>query len=229
MNIFNEAWRVNRDYFYDPGMHGVNWDAMKEKYEVFLPDVPTKADLYRVMSCMFAELSVGHHRFDYRGDNRVEKETINGGLLGADYITNNGRYQITKIYGGLNWNPDMKSPLTEPGVQAKVGEYLIKVDGKEVTASDNLYSFFENKAGQIINLTLSANANGSNAHEEQVTAIESEWTLRNRDWVEGNIKKVDEATNGQVAYVYVPNTATGGHESILNAISIRRQTKKRSL
>ncbi|PHQ28412.1 S41 family peptidase [Leeuwenhoekiella nanhaiensis] len=211
-NIFNEAWRVNRDYFYDPGMHGVDWDAMKKKYEVFLPDVPTKADLYRVMGWMFAELSVGHHRFDYRGDNRVEKETINGGLLGADYTTNNGRYQITKIYGGLNWNPDMKSPLTEPGVQAKVGEYIIKVDGKEVTASDNLYSFFENKAGQIINLTLSANANGSNAHEEQVTAIDSEWALRNRDWVEGNIKKVDEATNGQVAYVYVPNTATGGHE-----------------
>ena len=211
-NIFNEAWRVNRDYFYDPGMHGVDWDAMKKKYEIFLPDVPTKADLYRMMSWMFAELSVGHHRFDYRGDSRVEKESINGGLLGADYTINNGRYQITKIYGGLNWNPDMKSPLTEPGVQAKVGEYIIKVDGKEVTASDNLYSFFENKAGQIINLTLSANASGSNAHEEQVTAIESEWALRNRDWVEGNIKKVNEATNGQVAYVYVPNTATGGHE-----------------
>ena len=211
-NIFNEAWRVNRDYFYDPGMHGVDWDAMKQKYEVFLPDVPTKADLYRVMSWMFAELSVGHHRFDYRGDDRVEKETINGGLLGADYTTNNGRYQITKIYGGLNWNPDLKSPLTEPGVQAKVGEYIIKVDGKEVTASDNLYSFFENKAGQIVNLTLSENANGSKAHEEQVTAIASDRALRNRDWVEGNIKKVNEATDGQVAYVYVPNTATGGHE-----------------
>ena len=211
-NIFDEAWRVNRDYFYDPGMHGVDWGLMKTRYKAFLPDVATKSDLYRVMSWMFAELSVGHHRFDYRGDSRVEKTTISGGLLGADYVVKNGRYQIAKIYGGLNWNPDLRSPLTEPGVQVKTGEYIIKVDGKEVTASDNLYRFFENKAGQIVALTLSPNANGSNSHTENVTAIDSERSLRNRDWVEGNIKKVDEATNGQVAYVYVPNTATGGHE-----------------
>ncbi|MFI8379123.1 PDZ domain-containing protein [Leeuwenhoekiella sp. NPDC079379] len=211
-NIFNEAWRVNRDYFYDPAMHGVDWEAMKKQYEIFLPDVTTKSDLYRIMGWMFAELSVGHHRFDYRGDNRIEKEEISGGLLGADYVVKNGRYQISKIYGGLNWNPDLRAPLTEPGVSAKTGEYVIKVDGQEVTSSDNFYSFFENKAGQIVTLTLSVNSNGSNAHEEQVTAIDSEMSLRNRDWVEGNIKKVNEATNGQVAYVYVPNTATGGHE-----------------
>ena len=211
-NIFNEAWRVNRDYFYDPGMHGVNWDAMKEKYSVFLPDVPAKSDLYRVMSWMFAELSVGHHRFDYRGDSRVEKENINGGLLGADFEIKNNRYQITKIYGGLNWNPDLRSPLTEPGVNASEGDYIIKVNGKEVTGEDNLFRFFENKAGDIVTLTLSSNANGSNAHDEKVTTIASERALRNRDWVEGNIKKVNEATDGQVAYVYVPNTATAGHE-----------------
>ncbi|MEH6658214.1 S41 family peptidase [Leeuwenhoekiella marinoflava] len=211
-NIFNEAWRVNRDYFYDPEMHGVDWDAMKKKYEGFIPDVAAKSDLYRVMSWMFAELSVGHHRFDYRGDNRVEKKSISGGLLGADYVVKNNRYQISKIYGGLNWNPDLRSPLTEPGIEASVGDYIIKVDGKEVTATDNLYSFFENKAGKLVTLTLSANANGSNAHDEEVTTIASDRDLRNRDWVEGNIKKVDEATNGQVAYVYVPNTATGGHE-----------------
>lgn len=211
-NIFNEAWRVNRDYFYDPSMHGVDWNAMKTRYEAFLPDVTTKSDLYRVMSWMFAELSVGHHRFDYTGDSRVEKEIITGGLLGADYVVKNNRYQISKIYGGLNWNPDLRSPLTEPGVQAKIGEYIIKVDGQEVKATDNLYKFFENKAGQIVALTLSSNANGSNAHTEQVTALDSERSLRNRDWVEGNIKKVNEATDGQVAYVYVPNTATGGHE-----------------
>ena len=114
-NIFNEAWRVNRDYFYDPGMHGADWDQMKEKYSQFLPHVTTRSDLYEVMGWMFSELGVGHHRFSSRGDEFETSENIKGGLLGADYEVENGRYRISKIYGGLNWNPDMRSPLTEPG------------------------------------------------------------------------------------------------------------------
>lgn len=122
-NIFNEAWRVNRDYFYDPGMHGVDWPAMREKYKVFLNDVPTKDDLYRMMGWMFSELSVGHHRFDDQGDDYQELKDVPGGLLGADYTIENDRYRIQKIYGGLNWNPDLRSPLTEPGVMVSEGDY----------------------------------------------------------------------------------------------------------
>ncbi len=211
-NIFNEAWKVNRDYFYDPGMHGVDWNAMKSKYNVFLSDISCRSDLYRVMQWMCSELAVGHHRFGSRGDRMNNPDRIGGGLLGADYVIKNGRYQIAKIYGGLNWNPGLRSPLTEPGVNAKVGDYLIVVSGNQVTSDQNLYSFFENTAGKIVELTLSTSANGTNARKVNVVPVGNERALRNRDWVEGNIKKVDAATNGQVAYVYVPNTTTAGHE-----------------
>ncbi|RYY41845.1 MAG: peptidase S41 [Chitinophagaceae bacterium] len=211
-NIFNEAWRVNRDFFYDPNMHGVNWVAMKKKYEALLPDVASTNDLYRVMQWMFSELSVGHHRFDAAGDRRANPEFVPGGLLGADYETANNRYRIRKIYGGLNWTPELRSPLTEPGVNVQVGDYILKVNGADVTADKNFYSYFENTADKIVTLTVASSADGANTRIVKVVPVASETALRNRDWVEGNMRKVDAATNGQVAYVYVPNTAALGHE-----------------
>lgn len=211
-NIFNEAWRVQRDYFYDPGMHGVDWNAMKTKYSPFLKDISCRSDLYRVMQWLCSELAVGHHRFQGTGDDLNNPDRVRGGLLGADYKVSNNRYQIAKIYGGLNWNPGMRSPLTEPGVNINEGDYLIAVNGNQVTASQNLYAFFENTADKIIDLTVSANANGSNARTVKVVPVRNENALRNRDWVEGNMQRVNEATNNQVAYVYVPNTTTAGHE-----------------
>jgi tricorn protease len=211
-NIFNEAWRVNRDFFYDAKMHGVDWLAMKKKYEALLPDVASTNDLYRVMQWMCSELSVGHHRFDAAGDRRANPDVVPGGLLGADYETNNNRYRITKIYGGLNWTPDLRSPLTEPGVNVQVGDYILKVNGVDVTADKNFYSYFENTAEKIQTLTVASSPEGANTRVVKVLPVASEVALRNRDWVEGNMKKVNEATNGQVAYVYVPNTGGGGHE-----------------
>ena len=211
-NIFNEAWRVNRDFFYDAKMHGVDWMAMKKKYETLLPDVASTNDLYKVMQWMFRELSVGHHRFDASGDRRANPDVVPGGLLGADYETNNNRYRIKKIYGGLNWTPDLRSPLTEPGVNVQVGDYILKVNGADVTADKNLYSFFENTAEKIVTLSVASSAEGANTRTIKVVPIASEVALRNRDWVEGNIKKVSDASNGQVAYVYVPNTGSGGFE-----------------
>lgn len=211
-NIFNEAWRVNRDFFYDPNMHGINWTAMKKKYEALLPDVASNNDLYRIMQWMFSELSVGHHRFDVTGDRRSKPDIIPGGLLGADYEVSNNRFRIKKIYGGLNWTPDLRSPLTEPGVNVQTGDYILEVNGNNVTADNNFYSYFENTAGKITILTVASSVDGKNKRVIKVVPIASEVALRNRDWVEGNIKKVNEATNGQVAYVYVPNTAEAGHE-----------------
>jgi tricorn protease len=211
-NIFNEAWRVNRDYFYDPGMHGADWDAIKEKYKIFLPHLACKNDLYRIMEWMFSELAVGHHRFSSRGDSMRSFNNTPGGLLGADYEVVNNHYRIKKIYGGLNWTPALKSPLTEPGVSIKEGDYILEVNGKPVTATDNFFSFFENTANKLTTLTVSSSPNLNNAKKVVVTPITSEMALRNRDWVEGNMKKVHNATNGRVAYVYVPNTAALGHE-----------------
>lgn len=209
--IFDEAWRINRDYFYDPGMHGANWIAMKEKYAGFLPDLACREDLNRLIMWMCSELSVGHHRVG-GGDQRFKPETVEGGLLGADYEIANNRYRFKKIYGGLNWNPGLRSPLTEPGINARESEYVLAVNGKNVTADQNIYSFFEKTAGKIVELTIGPNADGSSSRIVRVEPIANESSLRNRDWVEGNLRKVTEATHGRVAYVYVPNTAFEGYD-----------------
>jgi tricorn protease len=210
--IFAEAWRINRDYFYAENMHGADWAAMRTKYEAFLPHLSCRADLNRVIQWMCSELSVGHHRTG-GGDSLVESHSIPGGLLGADYTIENGRYRIKKIYGGLNWNPDLRSPLTEPGLNVKEGEYLLEVDGKELKApADNLYAAFENKAGKFVELKIGSFPDGREARIVRAVPIANELDLRNRDWVEGNLKKVEKATGGRVAYVYVPDTSTQGFE-----------------
>ncbi|MDO8952837.1 MAG: PDZ domain-containing protein [Draconibacterium sp.] len=209
--IFDEAWRINRDYFYDPGMHGADWPAMKEKYAAFLPHVACRNDLNRLIMWMCSEIAVGHHRVG-GGDQRFNAERVEGGLLGADYEIAGNRYRFKKIYGGLNWNPGLRSPLTEPGINAKPGEYLLAVNGKQVTSEQNIYSYFEKTAGKIIEITIGSNADGSGSRVVKVEPIANEASLRNRDWVEGNLRKVHQATNGKVAYVYVPNTTTQGHE-----------------
>ena len=209
--IFNEVWRVNRDYFYDPGMHGADWPAVKEKYSQFLPDLSCRADLNRVLEWMCSEVGVGHHRGG-GGDDRTDRDRVDGGLLGADFAVENNRYRITKVYEGLNWNPNLRSPLTEPGLNVKVGEYLLAVNGVDLTTAENLYMPFENTAGKIVELTVGPKPDESGSRVIKVVPIGNESALRNRDWVEGNMKRVHEATDGQVAYVYVPNTAGAGHE-----------------
>jgi tricorn protease len=192
-------------------MHGVDWAAMKAKYEPFLADLATRNDLNRVIQWMSSELSVGHHRVG-GGDSPAPPNPVPGGLLGADYAVENGRYRFKKVFGGLNWNPQLRSPLTEPGVNVREGEYLLAVRGQDVKPPANVYSFFENTANRIVEITVGPNPDGSGSRTVAVVPVGSEAALRNRDWVEGNLKKVDKATNGRVAYVYVPNTAAQGHE-----------------
>jgi tricorn protease len=208
--MFAEAWRINRDYFYDPNMHGVDWKAMREKYAQFLPHVAVRQDLNRVIRWMLSELSVGHSYITNFGDT-AEAKSVPGGLLGADYSIENGRYRFAKVYGGLNWNPELRSPLTEPGVNVKAGEYLIAVGGRDVKPPANLHSFFENTSGKLIEITIGPNPDGKGSRTVSVVPVASEAALRNRDWVEGNLRKVDAATGGRVAYVYVPNTAGLGY------------------
>ena len=210
-NIFEEAWRINRDYFYDPGMHGADWEAIKKKYAVFLPDLSCRNDLNTLIQWMGSELGVGHHRVSNRGDHLQEVKNVPGGLLGADYTIENGRYKFKKIYGGLNWTPGLTAPLIQPAINLAEGEYLLAVDGHELTADMNLFSLFEHKAGKIVEITVSPDTHMTNARTIKVTPINAEYALRNRYWVEDNLKKVHAATEGKVAYVYVPNTASAGH------------------
>ena len=208
--IYNEAWRINRDYFYDPGMHGADWPALKEKYAQFLPDLATRQDLNRVMQWLHSELAVGHHRVG-GGDLMTQTDNVPGGLLGADFEIENGRYRLAKVYGGLNWNPQMRSPLTAPGVEVQEGEYLLAVKGVDLRAPENLYSRFENTSGKAVEITVGPTPDGVGSRTVTVEPIGNESQLRNRDWVEGNLRRVHEATDGRVAYVYLPNTAGPGH------------------
>lgn len=208
--IFYEAWKINRDFFYDPNMHGCDWPAMKAKYEKFLPALSCRNDLNRLIMWMCSELAVGHHRGG-GGDTPYERKNTPVGLLGADFEIAQGRYRFKKVYGGLNWNPDLRSPLAEPGVNAKAGEYLLAVEGRELVPPDNLFKYFEKKADKIMEITVGPNPDGRGARTVQVVPVADDYALRNRDWVEGNLNKVEQTTAGKVAYVYVPNTSTQGY------------------
>lgn len=209
--IYDEAWRINRDYFYDPGMHGADWSALRTKYAQFLPHLAFRQDLNRLLQWLFSELAVGHHNVG-GGDTVTNAKRVPGGLLGADYEVVDGHYRFAKVFGGLNWNPDLRAPLTEPGVDVRAGEFLLAVDGVPLRAPEELYARFENKAGKSVELTVGPAASGQGSRQVKVVPIEDERGLRHRDWVEGNLAKVTAATGGKVAYVYVPDTADGGFE-----------------
>lgn len=208
--IYREAWRINRDYFYDPAMHGADWDAVRKKYEALLAHCATRGDVDRLIGWMLSELAVGHSRYT-PGERLHERKTIPGGLLGADYEVANGRYRFKEVYTGLTSSPEMRSPLTAPGVEVKAGEYLLAVRGKDLLPPTEVYSLFENTAGKSIEITVGPNPNGMGSRTVTVEPLPNESALRNLDWVQGNIRKVTEATKGRVAYVYVPNTAGPGH------------------
>ena len=209
--IFDEAWRLNRDYFYDPGMHGADWDAMKAKYSQYLPHLSCRSDLNNVIRWMCSELGVGHHRVG-GGERFYTPKRVGGGLLGADFTIENNRYRISKIYGGLNWNPSLRSPLTEPGLNVNEGDYILAINGQDLTDAINIHSLLENRVGEIVELTIGANPEYNGSRVIKAEPIGNELNLRNRAWVEGNLQRVTEATNGRVAYVYVPNTSAQGHE-----------------
>ncbi len=207
--MFKDAWRLNRDYFYAPNMHGVDWEANYEKWAGYLPDLAHRSDLNYLLSEMLGELSVGHSYV--RGGAFPSVESVPGGLLGADFSIENGRYRLEKIFSGLNWNPDLRAPLTEPGVSVNEGDYVLAVNGREVGPEENIYALFQNTSGKQITLTVNAQPNMTGAREVTVVPIGSENSLRNRDWVEGNRKKVEEMTDGKIGYVYLPNTGSGGY------------------
>ncbi|HLB54921.1 MAG TPA: PDZ domain-containing protein [Gemmatimonadales bacterium] len=210
--IFDEAWRINRDYFYATNYHGVDWDAQRKKYAEFLPHATTRGDVARVIRWMLSELRVGHS-YQNPGQRLGQPPRVGVGLLGADYDVTGGRYRFARIYGGLNWNPTLRAPLTEPGVDVRVGEYLLKVEGVELRPPTNIYDPFENTVGKSVEITVGPNPDGTGSRTVTVVPIAAEGGLRNRAWIEGNIRKVDSATGGRVAYVYVPNTGGAGYES----------------
>lgn len=207
--MYKEAWRIQRDFFYDPNYHGLNLKAAEEKYRPFLDSVASRADLNYLFQEMLGNITVGHH--NAVGGDLPQPVRYTGGLLGADYTIENGRYRFARIYNGENWNPGLVAPLTQPGVNVNEGDYLIAVNGREVRATDNVYSYFQQTAGKQILIKVSANADGSNARQYTVVPVASEQGLRNLNWIESNRRKVSELSGGKLAYVYLPNTAGGGY------------------
>jgi tricorn protease len=206
--MYHEVWRIERDFLYDPHHHGLDLNAAEKKYAPYLKGLAGRGDLNYLFDEMLGEITIGH-MFMGGGDVPKPRE-VKGGLLGADYKIENGRYRFARIYNGENWNPDLRAPLTQPGVEVKPGDYLLEVEGREVRPPAEVYSFFENTAGKQIKIKVGLNADGKDAREVTVVPLPSEFPLRNRAWEEDNRRKVDELSGGKLAYVHVPDTAVGG-------------------
>jgi tricorn protease len=209
--MFHEAWRIERDFLYDPKFHGLDLTKAEEMYAPFVNSLDSREDLNYLFEEMLGELTLGHV-FVGGGETPDVKRTKTG-LLGADFKIENGRYRFERIYDGENWNPQLRAPLTQPGAEVKAGEYLISVNGEDVQASDDIYSFFGETAGLPVVLRVSVNPDITGSREVTVVPVENEKSLRHLAWIEDNRRKVDAATGGKIAYVHVPDTAFGGFTS----------------
>ncbi len=207
--MYYEVWRIERDFLYDPGFHGVNLKATSKRFLPYLDHVASRRDLNYLFQEMLGELSLGH--VYVTGGDFSEIKGATTGLLGADFAIDSGKYRIAKIYKGENWNPDLRAPLTGPGINVPVGAYLLEVNGTKVLTKSSIYRYFEGTAGKATALRISTKADGSDARDVTVLPIADELPLRNRSWIEANRHKVAELTHGKVAYVYLPDTAAGGY------------------
>jgi tricorn protease len=206
--MYREVWRIERSYFYDPDLHGLNVADSEKSYEKYLDSLGSRADLNYIIHDMIAEITVGHLRGG--GGTIPQAKTVPGGLLGADYEIANGRYRLKRIYSGESWNPQLQAPLAAPGLNVAKGDYLLAINGQELTAKDDISRLLENTAGKRVTLRIGADASGANSREVTVIPSATETQLRNEAWIEDNRRKVDELSGGKVAYVYMPDTAQGG-------------------
>jgi len=209
--MFHEVWRIERDFFYAPNMHGADWPAIRERYLPFLKHIGHREDLNYLFAQMFGELVVGHAYVG--GGDMPRPERVSVGLLGADYEIVDGYYRIKHIYSGENWNPKLRAPLTEPGIDVSEGDYLLAVNGQLLTADTNLYKLFEKTSDRQTVLKVNSEPTDEGARTVTVVPVSSERGLRHRAWIEKNRRKVDEMSMGRVAYVYMPNTSWAGYTS----------------
>ena len=207
--MYHEAWRIQRDFFYDPGYHGLNLASAEAKYAPYLNAVASRADLNYLFQEMLGNMSVGHHNSG--GGDAPQPQRYTGGLLGADFAIENGRYRFARVYDGENWNPGLVAPLTQPGVNVQAGEYLLAVNGRDLKATDNIYSYFQETAGRQIVIKVGPNPDGSGAREVTVVPVANEGGLRNLAWIEDNRRKVYQLSGGKLGYVYLPNTGGAGY------------------
>jgi tricorn protease len=210
--IFTDAWRFERDFFYDPNMHGVDWAGMRERYGALLDDVVTRWDLNFLIGELIAEMNVSHA---YRGGGDTERPDRMGvGLLGCDYELHDGAYRIAKIIRGASWD-SARSPLDQPGVDVKEGDYLLAVNGKAVDTAKDPWAAMQGLASQTVELTVNDKPTMDGARKVLVDTLDDEYPLRNLAWIEANRQKVAKASDGRVGYIHVPDTTQRGQTELL--------------
>ena len=206
--MYHEVWRIERSYFYDPNLHGVNVADSEKEYEKYLDSLSSRNDLNYIFHDMLSEMTVGHLR---GGGGHIPTATaVPGGLLGADFEIKDGRYRIRKIYSGESWNPQVQGPLAAPGLNVSAGDYILSINGEELAAKDDISRLLENTSGKQTILRIAADPSGKDAREVTVTPVASELQLRYQAWIEANRRKVDELSGGKLAYVHMPDTGQGG-------------------
>ena len=211
--IFNDAWRLERDMFYDPALHGVDWKAMKTRYGKLLKDCVTREDVNFVIGELIAELNASHA---YRGGGDLEVPVRLGtGLLGADFSLENGAFRIKKILRGADWDAQVRGPLAQPGLKVKEGDYLLAVDRIPLDTNQDPWTAFQGLAGKTVLLTVNDKPFLDGSRDVLVETLVSDYQLRYWDWIEANRRYVDRATQGRIGYVYVPDTGLGGQDDLV--------------
>ncbi|MBV8490821.1 MAG: PD40 domain-containing protein [Candidatus Eremiobacteraeota bacterium] len=206
--MYDETWRIERDFFYDPNYHGLNLARAKERFSRYLPGIGSRDDLTFLFREMLSYIAVGHMFVGGGAQPPVPPVTV--GMLGADYVVDRDRYRFERIYNGENWNPELRAPLTQPGEEVHPGEYLIAVDGEPVHADRSVDSYFQETAGKQVTLTVAADPDGLKARNVTVIPVANEFALRNLAWIEDNRRLVDRLSGGKLGYVYLPDTEYGG-------------------
>jgi tricorn protease len=215
--VFNDVWRFERDFFYDPNMHGVNWAQMRERYGKLLDDAVTRWDVNFVIGELIAELNSSH---TYRGGGDLEHGKKEGvGLLGADFLLENGAYRITRILSGAPWDSEVRSPLQEPGVDVKQGDYLLAVNHLPIDTTKDPWAAFQGLAEETVLLTVNDKPTMVGARDVLVKTLKSEYRLRNLAWINANRERVEKASGGRIGYVYVPDTGINGQNELVRQFS----------
>jgi tricorn protease len=209
--IYTEGWRYERDYFYDPSHHGRDWQDVWDYYAPQIPFIRHRSDLTYLLDQLGGELSVGHS-FVFGGDLPA-LDTSRVGVLGADLVQKQGRWQIKRIYTTESWNPTLAAPLAQPDLKVAEGDFILSIDGKELTADKDPYALLDGRAGQQTVLQINHQPSAEGAWTIRVEPVQNENALRQRAWVEDNRRKVDELSHGKLGYVWVPNTGGGGFVS----------------
>ncbi len=210
---FVDGWRMLRDFFYDPNMHGLDWQAMREKYEPLVPHIAHRTDLDFLLGELGGELNSGHVYVQSSDDWQTERKQ--GALLGAEIdADSSGYFRISKIFPGENWHQSFRSPLTEPGIDVDEGDFILAVDGVPTSSVRNFYELLQNKADQVLTILVNDRPSTIGAHEERVRPITQETNLRYLDWVESRRRYVDEKSGGKIGYIHLPNTAVEGNREL---------------